>query len=91
MLRKLYILLGFALGALFVWSLTHNARKTHAEKEARRKKYAPVAAHFHRELEMQSAIDGVDYTSDEYWEQELAQYKDKFEKWEKGIFDEDEQ
>jgi len=89
MLKKVYMVLGFALGALFVWSLTHKARQTHAEKEEQDRKFAPLAARSRRRLAMKGAIDGVDYNSPDYWEQELAQYQDTFKKWEQGIFDDE--
>ncbi|MEM6283585.1 MAG: hypothetical protein AAF787_15445 [Chloroflexota bacterium] len=86
-MRKVWIACGFVLGGLFVWSLTHEAREMLRKRKERNRRLAPIAAHYQRELEMQSAIDGVDYTSDEYWEQELAQYQDTYDKWERGEFD----
>ncbi len=86
-MRRLWLPLGFALGALFVYALTHEARKLFRLNREVDRKMAAFRKESRLALARQGAIDGVDYLSDEYWEQELAQYKDMHDAWDRGDFD----
>lgn len=89
MLRKLTFLLGFGLGALFVWSLTHNARKHFARWTQQRENARPAANWVRMRLAEHSAVDGVDYLDDAYWDKEMSQYQDWIEAVERGDPDAD--
>ncbi len=87
-MRRFWLALGVSLGALIMWSLTHDARRLWRREEERRRRMAAYDREVYLSLARKSAIDGVDYLDDAYWEQELAQYKDVFDAWERGDFDE---
>lgn len=75
-MRRFWYVLGIITGALVVWMLTRDDRELAAEERAYQERIAEYAKESHMKLAEWSAIDGVDYLSDEYWEQELAQYQD---------------
>ncbi len=75
-MRRFWYVLGIITGALVVWMLTRDDRELAAEERAHQERIAEYAKESERELAMLGAIHGEDYLSDEYWEQELAQYQD---------------
>ncbi len=87
-MRRLWLPLGFALGALFVYALTHEARKLFRLTEEQNKKMAAFRKETRLALARKGAIHGVDYLSDTFIEEELEKYKDVYAAWERGDFDE---
>lgn len=75
-MRRLWILLGFVVGVVFVWALLHEDRRIADEQRKANRALRPLAERAKLELAMQGAVDGVDYLSDDYWQEELAQYSD---------------
>jgi len=75
MLKKVYMVFGFALGALFVWSLLHDARKRaqlwSEEEEAMRK----LGDEWRMRDAMEEAITGKKPTRYEDIKDELAKYE----------------
>jgi hypothetical protein len=75
-MRRFWLAIGVALGALIVWSLHHEARKALAKanrdpREALREsvKYDQM------EWAMRSAIDGIDYLDPDWWESEIEKWQ----------------
>ena len=75
-MRRLYIIVGVLLGALIAWSFGHEGRKLVEQERQRKEAFRRSLKRNQIEWAIKSALDGNDYLSEEWWEQELAQYKD---------------
>jgi len=75
-MRRLWYALGVLTGVLLMWMFTRDARRIAEEERAYQERIKDYSDESTRMLAEWSAIDGVDYLSDAYWEEELAQYKD---------------
>lgn len=75
MLKKFLFAAGFGLGALFVYALTHDVRQYHKDKTTVTEGDRNAAKYFQRSLAERSAIEGVDYLSEEYWEERMKEFQ----------------
>ena len=77
MIKRIWFLLGMMAGGLLVWLFTREAHEAWVKKQEMERKLAPMTNAMRIEMAMEGAIDGIDYLNDdEWWGQELAQYKD---------------
>ena len=76
MIKKIYFLIGMAVGAVIVWAFTHEARKLLEHERRVSDDLASLAKEAQINLATAGAIDGKDYLDDEYWEQELKRWQD---------------
>ena len=75
-MRRLWYALGVLTGVLLMWMFTRDARRIAEEERAYQERIKDYSDESTIELATLSALHGVDYLSDEYWEQELSQYQD---------------
>ncbi|MEM6281624.1 MAG: hypothetical protein AAF787_05495 [Chloroflexota bacterium] len=75
MMKKLYLLAGLVLGALFVWALTHRQRKIAVLWDQQQQDMVNVGNRWEMESAMEEAITGKRATRYEDVKDELAQYE----------------
>lgn len=75
-MRRLWFALGISMGALLVWSLLHKERKMAKREKERQEALMPLRNKMRMEMIIEGIEQGIDFTDEAWWEQELAQYAD---------------
>ena len=75
-MRRLWFLLGIALGALMMWSWLSEDRKLATRTRRYNEKMASHRTAGRIDLAVEGMEQGIDYSDDDWWEEELSQYKD---------------
>lgn len=80
-MRRLWFLLGMGVGALLVWSWLHDDRKIAQIKRQRDEGLTDARKQMQMDLVIEGIEQGIDFTDDAWWEQELAKHEDADMNW----------